>query len=53
MQELLEDLVRGLGWIGLKAVTLGRHETDGATAQTFERTVGLLILGGLAWAAYR
>jgi hypothetical protein len=53
MQELLEELVRGLGWIGLKAVTLGRYESDGATAQTFERMVGLLILGSLAWAAYQ
>lgn len=53
MQEVLEELVRGLGWIGLKVVTLGQYKSQGASARVFEGTMGLVILGGVAWAAYR
>ena len=53
MQGLLQDLVRGLGWGVLKVVTAGRYKSTGSGAELFEGTVGLLVLAGASWIAYR
>jgi len=50
---MIEDLVRGFGWVTLKIVTAGRYASTGSSAELFEGTVGLLVLAGITWTAYR
>jgi hypothetical protein len=50
---VIEDLVRGVGWVILKTLSLGRYASAGSGAELFEGTVGLLSLAGITWAAYR
>jgi len=53
MQEILGTLIRGIGWVVLEAVTLGRYRSSGSSAELFEGTFGLLVLAGMTWAAFR
>jgi len=50
---MIEDLVRGFGWVTLKIVTVGRYTSQGSGAELFEGTVGLLVLAGITWVTYR
>jgi hypothetical protein len=50
---MIEDLVRGFGWVSLKDVTVGRYSSPKSGAELFEGTVGLLVLAGLTWMSYR
>jgi hypothetical protein len=50
---MVEDLIRGLGWVVLKALSVGRYTSTGSHAELFEGTVGLLVVAGIMWAAYR
>jgi hypothetical protein len=50
---MVEELVRGLGWVILKGLTGGRYASAGSGAELFEGTVGLLVLAGIIWLGYR
>jgi hypothetical protein len=50
---MIEDLIRGLGWIVLKTLTVGRYASTGSGAELFEGTVGLLVIAAIMWSAYR
>jgi hypothetical protein len=50
---VIEDLVRGLGWVILKILSFGRYASTGTGAELFEGTVGLLTLAGITWVGYR
>ena len=50
---MLEDLIRGIGWAVLKVFTVGRYTSAGPSAELVEGTVGLLVLAGASWTAYR
>jgi hypothetical protein len=50
---MIEILIRGIGWVLLKAVTGGRYSSAGSSAELFEGTVGLLVLAGITWVGYR
>jgi hypothetical protein len=52
VQELLEVLIRGVGWTVLKVVTLGRYRSAGRDALLFEGAIGLVAVGALLWATY-
>jgi hypothetical protein len=51
--NMIEDLVRGVGWVSLKVVTIGRYSSSKSGADLFEGTVGLLVLAGLTSVTYR
>jgi hypothetical protein len=48
MQLLIEDGIRGLGWIALKLATLGRYRSGREQDRLFEGGVGLGIIVGSA-----
>lgn len=50
---MIEDLIRGFGWVLLKAITAGRYSSAGSGAELFEGTVGLVALAGITWLGYR
>jgi hypothetical protein len=52
MQTLLEDVIQGLGWLTLKALTAGRYQPRAPDARLFEGTVGFVILVAVTVAAY-
>jgi hypothetical protein len=51
-QQIVDDLVRGMGWGLLKAVTGGRYSSSGSHARLFEGTIGLLALAAFSWSVY-
>jgi hypothetical protein len=48
MQRLIEDGIRGLGWIALKLVTLGHYRGGREQDRLSEGAVGLGIIVGSA-----
>ena len=52
MQQLLEDVIRLLGWTVLKAVTLGRYKSSDASSVLLEGGVGLSVIAAAMCAAY-
>lgn len=52
MQDLIETLVRSIGWLLLKIVTFGRYRNDRASDAVVEAAVGLVSIGAVMWLAY-
>jgi hypothetical protein len=52
MQTLLEDLIQGLGWLTLKALTAGRYRSGTPDARLFEGAVGFVVTAAATVAAY-
>ena len=50
---MVEDLIRGFGWVVLKVLTVGRYRSTGSSAELFEGTCGLLAIAAIMWSAYR
>jgi inner membrane protein involved in colicin E2 resistance len=52
MQEIIEDAVRGIGYVVLKAVTFGTYRSgrDGLLA---EGAIGLLVVAAVMYVTYR
>jgi hypothetical protein len=51
MQELIGDLIRGLGYLTLKIITLGRYRSRGH-AEVAEGAIGLAVIAGAMWLGY-
>ena len=48
MQEIIEEVIRGIGWVALKLISFGRHKSDNAGARLAEGALGLgLIAAGM------
>ncbi len=52
MQELFEAGIRFVGWLVLKALTLGRYRSDARSGLVVEGALGLLSIAALLWVAY-
>ena len=53
VQELIEEAIRGVGFVALKVATFGRYRGHGPTERLFQGSVGLaLVLAGL-YVVYR
>jgi hypothetical protein len=48
----VQDVIQGLGWLTLKALTAGRYQPRAPDARLFEGTVGFVILVAVTVAAY-
>ena len=44
MQELIGELIRGIGYLALKAVTLGRYARSGSGDELPEGALGLVLV---------
>ena len=44
MQELIGELIRGIGYLALKAVTLGRYASSGSGDELPEGALGLVLV---------
>jgi hypothetical protein len=53
MQSFIEDLVRLVGWVLLKLITVGKYKSDGRSSLLFEGTVGLLVMAAAVWIVYQ
>ena len=53
MQQLIEDGVRLVGWLALKALTLGRYRGRDESDRLLQGTIGLLLIAGILWATYK
>ncbi len=53
MQELIGELIRGIGYLALKAVTLGRYARSGSGDELVEGALGLVLVALGFYAAYR
>ncbi len=52
MQELIEAGIRFVGWLVLKALTLGRYRSEAQSGLVVEGALGLLSIAALLWVAY-
>jgi hypothetical protein len=52
MQELLAESVRFVGWLVLKAATLGRCRGSDSSSVLLEGAVGLSVMAVLMWAGF-
>ncbi len=52
MQDIIEELIRWVGYAGLRLVTLGRYRGGTMTDRLLEGAVGLGIVVGLTCLTY-
>ena len=52
MQILIEELIRGIGYLTLKAVTLGRYRSRSGDS-LLEGALGLVLVAFAVYVAYR
>jgi hypothetical protein len=52
MQDLIETIIRSVGWLLLKVVTFGHYHSDGQSAVIVEGAVGLLSIAAVLWVVY-
>ena len=52
MQELIEELIRGIGYLALKLVTGGRYAGGGAGDRLREGALGLVLVAASFYIAY-
>jgi hypothetical protein len=52
MQDLVEELIRGIGYFALRLVTFGRYRGGGETDRLFEGALGFGIVGVAAYGIY-
>jgi hypothetical protein len=52
VQHVVEDLVRLVGWVMLKAFTGGRYKSDRGTGLLLEGSVGLMVIALVFWIVY-
>jgi hypothetical protein len=53
MEALLEELIRGVGYLSLKVVTLGRYAGGSAGDRLREIALGLVLVAVGFYVAYR
>ena len=53
MQILIEELIRGVGYLTLKAVTLGRYARGSSGDSLLEGALGLVLVAFGVYLAYR
>lgn len=51
MQGVIEDLIRGVGYVALRLVTVGRHR-GGEDSRLSERAIGFGLVVGVAYLIY-
>jgi hypothetical protein len=51
MQDILEELIRGVGYVALRVVTGGRYQSSPGS-HLAEGAIGFALLCGSAWLAY-
>ena len=52
MEMLLEEVIRGIGYLALKLLTLGRYAGRGSGDRLREVALGLVLVAGVVYAAY-
>ena len=52
MQEIIEEIIRGVGWVALKLISFGKHKSDHVGARLVEGALGLGIIAAGMWLAY-
>ena len=52
MQELIEEIIRGVGYLTLKLVTLGRYSGGSSGDRLREGALGLVLVVLCAYAAH-
>ena len=53
MQEIIEEVIRGVGWAVLKLISFGKHKSDNVGARVVEGALGLGLIAGGMWLVYR
>lgn len=53
MQDIVEDVIRGLGFVLLRMITFGRYSRPDPEHRHVEGAVGLLAIALVAWLAGR
>jgi hypothetical protein len=52
MQDVIEELIRGVGYLALRLVTLGRYHGGRAGDRLPEGALGFVLVVALVYAAY-
>lgn len=52
MQDLIEEFIRGIGYVSLRAMTFGRYRGGGRDDRLPEGAVGLAVVAALLYVTY-